>query len=485
MSGTNHSFLTLLVDWCKVQINVNHEAPVPQSALRARGLFLLGLLAVILLSVWVLLLRIDDTSFHGDESGWISTAGYYTQLLLSGELDWEKWRCKPCANWGSWLNPHLGQWMIGLPLTAVFSDDELDFFVFYDFKTDRAQNETEGRVPPPDTLQRARTVVALLSALSCGLVFAIAALTSRIWAGLLTVLILLPTPLFLTYSTRAMTDAHYSALLLGLCLVGVLIIQDRIRGKLPLTGVVFGIMGGLVTSIKIPGFLVASVFVVGLLTYKRYLSSAKTRELLLALVLYASTSLLVVYALNPYYWPTVGEIEIRPAAREIESFTTAWKTGDLPDNLRDEYPQLANLARLVEFPYTFVRWRNMADEQAVFFSTAKWGDSRVVTLHRRLLFEFAAFPGEWVLFLIGLGFGVRRVQESVLARQPSAVVIILLFFLVNYLFLLLVVSLNWERYYLSSVIAMRLFEGYGIYSVVQILGRWLSTRTPVSNSSTR
>jgi hypothetical protein len=83
-----------------------------------RRLPVLLIASVLVASAAVLFRSAQRVSFHGDESGWIASGLYYSDLVLSRDFTWEKWRCRDCHAWGS-LNPQLGKLMIGLPLSLV------------------------------------------------------------------------------------------------------------------------------------------------------------------------------------------------------------------------------------------------------------------------------------------------------------------------------------------------------------------------------
>ena len=73
--------------------------------------FYTGLLAVALLATIVLYRQAPLTPFDGDETGWISSGVYYTDLLLARDFAWEKWQCRACGPWGG-LNMPLGKWLV-------------------------------------------------------------------------------------------------------------------------------------------------------------------------------------------------------------------------------------------------------------------------------------------------------------------------------------------------------------------------------------
>ncbi|HJX30661.1 MAG TPA: hypothetical protein VJ624_02290, partial [Thermodesulfobacteriota bacterium] len=105
--------------------------------------FFTTLIFIALLSSVILFSNRGKTPFHGDESGWISSGYYYTELLLRRDFDWQKWVCAPCGPWGSRLNPHLGQWLIGIPLVTLSPKGESTFFNLYNFKQSFPDNKKE------------------------------------------------------------------------------------------------------------------------------------------------------------------------------------------------------------------------------------------------------------------------------------------------------------------------------------------------------
>ncbi len=58
------------------------------------------LLVLGLLSSWVLFSKIERTKFHGDETGWSASGDHYSNLLLTLDFIWEKWKCAKCIRVG-------------------------------------------------------------------------------------------------------------------------------------------------------------------------------------------------------------------------------------------------------------------------------------------------------------------------------------------------------------------------------------------------
>ena len=87
-----------MLDWRKLCLNFIAPATV-----------------ICLISGYILFPGINRTEFHGDESGWIWSAYYYTELVMQWDFDLQKWECERCGPWGD-LNMHVGKLLIGIPL---------------------------------------------------------------------------------------------------------------------------------------------------------------------------------------------------------------------------------------------------------------------------------------------------------------------------------------------------------------------------------
>src|SRR5262245_10929464 len=94
--------------------------------------FLVGLLVVVSVSATRLVAQLPTTPFHPDEANWITASMYYTRLVVSGNLDAVAWRGDHLRAWGA-LNPQLGKWLIGVPLTVHEHRTGRRFDGWYDF----------------------------------------------------------------------------------------------------------------------------------------------------------------------------------------------------------------------------------------------------------------------------------------------------------------------------------------------------------------
>jgi hypothetical protein len=140
-----------------------------------------------------------------------------------------------------------------------------------------------------------------------------------------------------------------------------------------------------------------------------------------------------------------------------------------------QYPQIRNLVRPLEFPLLFNRWDRLLQSQQ---NRANWNGSRLVSLHKRLFYDYVNFRGEFVFTGIGVVFLLRKKRPALPPEDDRSRMIPLLYFVINYVFILLFMNLNWDRYYLPTVIACKLIAAAGLYAFITYAYRTLSEFRP-------
>jgi hypothetical protein len=438
---------------------------------------LLFLLTVVLLLAGVRLFgKAKTTPFHGDESGWISTGYYYTDLLLSHDFVWEKWECSSCGNWGSWLTMPLGKWLIGLPLRLNPGTSNQSFFRFYWFGHSRAWNEAEGNIPPQSILLPGRRASAVFGAFCCVLVFLIGFRCYNWLIGGMAVIFLLTNRLFIESATRAMTDIHYEVFLLAECLAASLLLNSGKRSRTMLVASLCGLLAGLAGLVKESGVVLGGLVFVAVTGYKALLTKVEKRELLPYLAIFSFSATAVIYLVNPYFWPSIKEIDTKALSLEMrEFFTTARNSEARTESLRQAFPQLSNIANVLRFPKQFVNRNDHMRNDPTF---GQWEGGRFVAIHQKLLTTLSDHPAAWVLLIIGIFAYAQQTVTHGRSRRITLRSVPLLYFLVNYLFLLFFVRLNWERYYIPTLVAGALIVAGGTFELVlapyHIAHRWKS-----------
>jgi len=445
-----------------------------------RRLWLAVLIAsVILVSTVVLFRSLKSTPFHKDESGWIASGNYYSDLLLKHDFAWENWQCSACGPWGS-LNPPIGKLMIGMPLRifspAPPSERGADFRGYYDFEESFEQNLTQGRVPPDKILILARRPSAVVGILCCLLVCGIGYMCDSWWTAALAAGLLLMNQTFVEHASRAMTDVHYNAFLLLLCFVSIFFLKARHPRHVLYSSALCGMLAGLACSVKIIGIVVGGGYFVLVVAYKYWVGEIRRPSFTSSVILFAVLSVVTIYALNPYYWPSAAEMNVKAVVDEARTVPAAMRNLNVqPAPNSEDFP---HLNRLLAFPLLFVRWeRFMTHQQAL--PSASWHGSRLRAFHEKLLLTDVSFHGEPIFLLIGLVLCGLKLRESLREGRVHELGAPLIYFGVNYLFILFFMRLNWDRYYLPTIIASRVFIAMGLVQVVRFgapMAGWQSKR---------
>jgi Dolichyl-phosphate-mannose-protein mannosyltransferase len=447
----------------------------------------LGVL-VCVVSALVIFPRIAKTEFSADEPGWISSGYYYTTLAQKRDLDWDKWFCRECQGFGR-LNLHVGQFLFGIPLKIENASATPAFFGFYDVEHSYEENFRAGLVPSPAILRQARSVAAFFGVLCCLLIFVIGFWAYNPWVGLVASGLLLTNSVFLKVSTQAMTDAFYNFFLLSVCLTLVITAKARHKKAILLLVCLTGVLTALACSVKITGLLLGTGFFLGVTGWRFWRARAGKTEMALTLAAFFVCCLGTVYLLNPFFWPSWNQMNGSEVVREWNSFShdvstkkiIPWHRHDL-EKAAFDYPQLRNLSHPVEFPLLFGRW-NHELRRHLDAGLANWNGNRLVRLHETLFqlsvplaraSDNSLAPSGVSLFVNGVAFllavfTVTGVYFLVISgRSNGAHVVLLVALCVNYLLIVLFMGLNWDRYYLPTMISVGLVAAVGVYEVARL-----------------
>lgn len=411
----------------------------------------------------VLFTQAQRLEVNGDESGWISSAYYYTDLLLQFDLNREKWDCSSCGPWGS-LNMPLGKWLFGFPLKLYSLRTGYQFSGYYAWGLSQEQNQAQGRVPPPDILLLARFVSVVFGVLCCLLLFAVGHLSANWWTGLLAAGLLLANDLFIRVVARALTDSFYIFFLLCGCLASIHFLRSA--EKFRAASIICGVMAGLACSVKVSGLVVVGLLfliVVAARLLTRKFSAAQARY---GLVAFSGSAIAVAYLLNPFFWPSPQDFNLEALRLEVTSLTQEVSVAkQIPADLGDRYAQITNLTRVLGLPRLFQRWQE-ALNQSEIQNSARWRGNRLLTLHQHLFFELTTFPLVWIFLAIGIGADSLAVYRAAREKIVTVRVVPWAFFLINYLTILVFLSSNFSKYYLYTVVGMSFIAATGIKAVV-------------------
>lgn len=377
------------------------------------ALFFLISAAIFLISIVVLSGNIDRTPFHGDESGWISTAYYFTGLLLKLDFSPDKWEARQYGSYSSRYNLHAGQFLMGVPLEWLSSRTGHRFYGRYNFSAAFDTNKSMGNVPPKDILSVARRTAVFFGALCCVLMFCVGYFAGNFWVGFMGAALLITNRVFITSSTRAMTDVYYNFFLLCSYLCIIFFIKTAQKKFLVLSSLLSGIFAGLATSVKIVGIgVVGPIFFICLM-YAAFIDYKRTKNIVLYAAIFLFSAIAAIYILNPYFWG--------PA-----------------------YP--------LKFLSSYKAWHVMLSSQEAA-AGAVWGVNRTETFVRAIFFNYSNFPFEWIFFCGGMAiFSISSIY-SLFTKRFNCSNVPFLIFLVNYLFIFIFMKMNRDRYYLPTIIA--------------------------------
>ena len=446
----------------------------------------LGLL-VCVVSALVIFPRIAKTEFAADEGGWISSGYYYTTLAQKRDFDWNKWFCRECQGFGR-LNLHVGEFLFGIPMKIEKDSASPAFFGFYDVDHSYEENFRAGLVPPPAILIQARQVAATFGVLCCFMIFAVGFWACNPWVGLTAFGLLLSNSVFLKLSGQAMTDTFYNFFLLSVCLALVMLTKVRNRKAIFLLVCVTGVLTALACSVKITGLLLGTGFFLAVSGWRFWRARTGKKEMALTLAAFFVCCLSTVYALNPFFWPSWNQMNGGEVVRELKSFShdvstkkiIPWHRHDL-EQASFDYPQLRNLSHPVEFPLLFGRWSHEL-RRHLDAGLANWNGNRLVRLHETLFqlsvplapvsngslvengFHLALNAVALLLAIVTIA-GIYFLILS--ARSNATHVVLLVALCVNYLLIVLFMGLNWDRYYLPTMISVALVAGVGFYEIAR------------------
>lgn len=409
----------------------------------------------------VLYKKVTTTSFHGDETGWISSGLFYADLFRRGDMVPRHWECRQCGGWGSRYNPHAGQLLLGLPLVGRYWPEGRGFFAFYDFSRSLAENQEQGRVPPDGLLFSSRRVSAFFGILCCVLAVFIGQALGNVWIGAGTAVLLTQNHLFVQCATRAMTDIYYIFFLLCACLVFAL--MDRFPRKRMFA--LAGIFCGLAASVKIVGLPILLLLLVFFLVHEIVQGRSRARQSAGKAGIFFFSALGIVYLLNPFFWS-------RETFLWFPQMFLAWDAGFKSAISVD--PDLA-LGSAASWPEMVFGSSSLLSERIQGILQV-FPFQRIAEFHQALGMwsQCGQFKFSWVLLWGGIICSGVACGVSLWRKQLAWGNVLLFFFMSNYLFVLTFMQINWDRYYLPTVVAGQFLVAYFICQVASFVwGRGL------------
>ena len=384
--------------------------------------------------------RIPQVPFHPDEAEWILAGNYYSDLLVRGDFTHSEWVANHLRDVGN-LNPQLGKLLLGMGIRMHPNRQpgDAEYRGQYDWGKSQRWNYDNGNVPQVDFLLRAREASSVF-AVGCALIlFLIGTVFVHEVAGVLAAALFLSTNWMLDHLVRAMTDGYYNFFLLCGLLASAGLVRSHSTRSLAIYSSLMGLAAALACSVKIIGLPLLVLFYVPAWLYVTTLRWPGWKAFVIGPVCFGIASVIPVYVLNPFLWPT-------------ESWTI-----------------------LVEFPRLFFRWR----EVLTSVPGERWPDppGRMSAIHERLIASDSLIvPGERLFIVIGIALCLYLLFRAVRNRRSEALPLLLVYGLAQYGFIAVMLQFNWKRYYLPTLFSMKLLAAAGLIGTALLLIRYWNER---------
>jgi len=202
-----------------------------------------------------------------------------------------------------------------------------------------------------------------------------------------------------------------------------------------------GLIVGLTASVKPSGFVLGFPLFLTVTAYRLgigggYKLPEHGRVFFSAVLTFVMSSVAVIYALNPTFWPS----------------------------------GLSDIWRLLGFPEMLLAWDRYMAYQDVTLGLGQWSGNHFVDMHRSILVRHSNSAVD-ILFFVGLLFCARRCFVSMRRGIADVSFALVVFFLCNYALLVGFLRLNWDRYYLPLEISMRVIAAIGIVGLGTVMLR--------------
>jgi hypothetical protein len=184
----------------------------------------------------------------------------------------------------------------------------------------------------------------------------------------------------------------------------------------------------------LPLFLVVAAYRLGV--GEGYKRPENGRVFFSAVLTFVMSSVAVIYALNPTFWPS----------------------------------GLADIWRLFGFPEMLLAWDRYMAYQDVTLGLGQWSGNHFVDIHRSILVRYSNAAVN-ILFVVGLLFCARRCVVSMRRGIADVSFVPVAYFICNYALLICFLRLNWDRYYLPLEVSMRILAGIGIVGLGTVMLR--------------
>jgi hypothetical protein len=405
-----------------------------------------------------------------DEAEWTAiSVVHYRQLggerppgaeldVLNGKVQEDPWRQGVQATTFGWPNPGFHKWIWGAACSSV-APESIDPLLFFRYNRGDQREASEAIRPLAAAIERARLLVAAISAACAVLIFLIARNLGGWLAGSVAMAGWLFHPLVREWSHMARPDLGMVLLLLG-CLACLILGAPAIRGDLGPNRrramlLALGLLAGLCTATKLNGALAPIFVALSLpLIFPGSGGSYPWKKLLVSWIAVGAIATLTLIAWFPYLW-----------SHPLDHFSEVLAFWEKHMGFQQE------------------RWEasggvvSRALSEQVDLAVTRLGfDHEPVRATTRV-------PGGplWICagMLAALTLALRRVPER--ARSARVLIVAVL---VTVIGTTLWLPLDWARYYFASVALILLVESTLIGYLVDLVSRRLEPRVTSEPAST-
>jgi len=410
-----------------------------------------------------------------DEPGWISASLAAAGRVVHGDFTPSHWDDSDLVDWGD-INPPAAKLLIGLPLVASYHGAPPVFHRLYALGLTEEANAAEGNLPPWPLLLRARIICCVISACVCVLVFVLMALVDGIAAGILAAAFLMMTTLFTYWSYHVVTDGAYMLSTVGIAIAALGYLRsgdERIGRRWLIAGaLIVGFGASVKVTAALPDGLVLGAAIVRVALRGR--DEIRWRRAAGDLARAAVAAFVLLLVINPSYWVDLhavnipaarAELALLPDVRREARANVAIKDGTV-SALRRRCPDLYNLIRPAGYFLMPLRWRELTRAQAMESSVGAWKGPKVKEVTVNLLRNFQAFRKEFYVILLGLAILVASFWRAREQSRADGLYVLLAFVVAQYL-LLVMIPLNFDRYYLSTVVGEQCLAAIAVVALAR------------------
>ncbi|MEO0564219.1 MAG: hypothetical protein AAF125_19095, partial [Chloroflexota bacterium] len=409
--------------------------------------------------VWVLLLAgyawagYPIAPFHGDESINIAISADYHYRYLADDLDRLRYSDPPehpIEQSYRMNDSPLIRYLIGAAWSrANFTVEDLN--APWWFAQDYQWNMDNGFYPGDDLLLASRVASTLL--LIAGVVgsFLLGAAVAGRPAAYVASLYFTMNPVILLNGRRAMHEGIHLGFQVFILLIGLLWLQALAtpggrRWHLPALGALLGVIAGLGVAGKHTNVLPLAVVLLVIVTFTLVRARHRWRGALIGLGLVALTAGVMFLYWNPPLWG--------------DPFVRAWMVASgRAEVLRDQIEVFDNSYRGSIWLSLQGMWQLVLVGEPMYFETASWRDNIGGQIATYETSGWAGFPYPYynlaLLPLVALGAWHLRNLHAPARWLLGAWGLFLL------IYVLFMVPLGWQRYYMPALPAIGLFAGLG------------------------